>query len=163
MIEIRPATSSETPAALTVHSRAFAHHDQVYRPRPDDAAQQAERLNEGIRIIALDNGTIIGTAQYANHASHVHVLGLAVDPRSQRRGLARCMLDWIERKAVELGQTTVAVDTIAETGNVAIFERLGFTVVHTTRSTKFQSDAHGTLHLVQMEKPCQQSPSSHHP
>ncbi len=82
----------------------------------------------------------------------MHILGLAVDPDSQRRGLARGMVEWIEQKAIQLGHNAIVVDTIAETGNVDVFERLGFASVDTSVPTWCQSDVHDTLHCVQMEK-----------
>lgn len=143
-VKIRYATPEELEAALAVHDVAFAEHRDIYRARAEEADRQAARLMEGRRIVALEQGQIVGTAQYADHGDHFHILGLAVHPAGRRCGITRQMIDWIEQRAAEARRLTIALDTIAETGNVGVFERLGFSGKGTELAPWCEFDLHET-------------------
>jgi GNAT superfamily N-acetyltransferase len=159
MIEIRKAEACDIQDALAVHEAAFANHYATYHARPADAAKQAARLREGVRVVAIEGKTVVATAQYADHKNHVHVLGLAVHPRCQNRRIARQLLEWVAETALRLGHTTLVADTIEESGNVPVFEHLGFRAIERTVVDIFESDLHETLHSVKLERRLTKKPA----
>ncbi len=151
-ITIRKATVDEADVVAAVFEAAFAPLRSIYRPKADIASRQAERAKEGIRIVAELDGRVVATVQFDSHKEHVHVIGLAVHPHFQRMGIARRLIDWITVQAPTLGHNVVVLDTIKETGNVALFEKMGFRVFHEGISRCFESDRYPLLHEVKMER-----------
>jgi len=152
-ITIRRAAESDAASVATIKEEAFAPLAPIYRPVGEAAARQVERAREGTRLVAEVDGRIVGTVQYAVHQDHVHVIGLAVHPEAQRIGIARALLVWIASLAPSLGRNTVRLDTIRETGNVEVFERMGFRAVKESVPTWCTSDDYPKLHEVTMERP----------
>ncbi|WP_278471392.1 GNAT family N-acetyltransferase [Gimesia maris] len=151
-ILIREATPADAAAATTVSETAFAPLRSIYRPTGAALARQAERAQAGTRIVAELDGPIVATVQYDLHADHIHVIGLAVHPDFQRKGIARQLLDWICIQAKKLGQPAVVLDTIRETGNVPLFETLGFRITHEETATWCVSETYQELHVVKLER-----------
>ncbi len=67
-------------------------------------------------------------------------------------GIARRLIDWVADYAPTLGHDLVVLDTIKETGNVPLFEKLGFCVFHEGVTTSFVSDKFPELHEVKMKR-----------
>lgn len=151
-ITIREAEVDAAADVREVSDAGFARLRSVYRPTREAVARQAERAKEGTRLVAEIEGRIVGTVQVARHKDHVHLIGLAVHPGFQRMGVARRMIEWVVARAPALGYNIVALDTIKETGNVALFERMGFRVVDEEVANWCVSDDYGELHDVRMER-----------
>ena len=149
---VREAKAEDLLEAKTVHARAFAPLAGIYRFTGDTLARQEERFHDGVRLVALQEGRIVGTMQYRCDARHVHLLALAVLPDFQRLGAGRTLVEHAAHLSPALGHHTLALDTIAETGNVPRFERMGFRVVQTRVAQDCVSERFGTLHLVTMER-----------
>mgnify|MGYP002623161100 CR=1 FL=1 len=151
-VAIRPATSADLDAAWRVYRDAFGPLRAVYRPRGDVEAHERARAALGSRLVAILDGEVVGTVQFEVHARHVHVIGLAVDPRHQRRGIGSLLVEGVAALAPSLGHRVLALDTIRETGNVEVFERMGFRVTGERETPLFESDAFARLHEVLMER-----------
>ena len=151
-ITSREASATDTADVDNVFNEAFKPLRSIYRPTGDAIAHQAERAKEGTRLVAEVKGRIVGTVQFVVHKRHVHVIGLAVRPDFQRMGVARRMIEWIVDQTPSLGHNVVALDTIKETGNVPLFERIGFRVVHEQVATWCVSDDYAEVHDVKMER-----------
>jgi predicted N-acetyltransferase YhbS len=151
-ITIRRATTIDVDDVAAVFDAAFAPLRSIYRPTGQVAARQAERAKEGIRLVAEVDRQVVGTVQFDSHKEHVHVIGLAVHPAFQRMGIARGLIDWIVAHAPNLGHNVVVLDTIKETGNVPLFEKLGFRVFDESITASFESDTYPELHEVKMER-----------
>jgi ribosomal protein S18 acetylase RimI-like enzyme len=93
----------------------------------------AERVTASIRdpnvnvIVARANGRIVGFAimRYGEDKAHLDLL--AVAPAYRRFGIARELLEWLEKCAVVAGTFTVALEVRA--GNEAaqlFYERMGY-------------------------------------
>ena len=80
------------------------------------------------------------------------MIGLAVHPDFQRQGVARKLIEWVIAHAPSLDHTRVVLDTIRETGNVPLFQRLGFRVVSERLANWCVSSNHQELHDVKMER-----------
>jgi len=151
-ITIREATADDAVAVAAVFRAAFEPLRSIYRPTGEAAARQSERFKEGTRLVAEIDGRIVGTVQVACHDRHMHVIGLAVHPDHRRTGVGRRMMEWIVDQAPLFGHNVVALDTIKETGNVAIFEKMGFHVVHENVATWCASESYPVVHEVSMER-----------
>jgi ribosomal protein S18 acetylase RimI-like enzyme len=79
-------------------------------------------------------------------------LSLGVHPAFRLCGIASALVEQLERIAVESGCRSVSLHTVRETGNVAIFERLGFRVESEAPTLLFESESHRTLSEVAMRK-----------
>lgn len=90
---VRVAEPGDVEIAAAVSREAFERLRLVYRPTGAAAVLQADRANEGTRLVAEIDNRIVGTVQFDVHRLHVHLIGLAVQPEFQRRGVARNMIE----------------------------------------------------------------------
>lgn len=72
---------------------------------------------------------MVGAVSYEREGAWLHLRNLAVDPACQRRGVARRLIEAACDLALERKLSGLSLETIRETGNVPIFERLGFTAI----------------------------------
>lgn len=149
---IREAFPEDLPQVREVLSKAFTPIHAIYRFTGATLANQEERFHKGVRLVALSGEYIVGTMQYRCDAQHVHLLALGVAPAHQRHGIARAMIEHVARLSPALGHTRLALDTIAEAGNVSVFERMGFRTIRTEFARDCISDHYADLHLVTMER-----------
>ena len=106
-----------------------------------------------IRLVAEIGGQIIGTITYGVQSDRSHLRGLAVDAGWRRTGVARALIDYVGNLARTEGLRALSLFTIKQTGNVPIFERLGFDGVREEPATWAVSDSGGELTNVFMERP----------
>ncbi len=66
--------------------------------------------------------------------------------------MATALLQRLEEVAAESGCHAVVLHTVLETGNVTIFERMGFVIESRQLTDLFESDASSTLSEVTMRK-----------
>lgn len=144
---VRPADPADLGASAEISQRAFARLREVYRPTAEHAARERESPADLDHVVAECDGRVVGTVRIRHDTDYWFVIGLAVDPAFQRQGIARAMLDWLYASACQSGHG-LALATIRETGNVAVFERLGFEVVKEEPATWCESDRFETLHDV---------------
>ena len=150
MITTRQATSDDAFDFRTVINAAFATLRDVYRPKPDAVPTSENEALEVETTVALLNEEIVGAMSTYQDGSAFNVSQLAVIPRFHQRGIARALLQSAHEAAIHHGARYLRLNTIQETGNVAIFERLGFTVDKTSEATWCVSDRHPKLTDVSM-------------
>lgn len=128
MIFVRPARAGDEPAIADVSASALATLREVYRPTP---AAIARRRGLALlpRLVALVDDALVGTVEYALGEERLHLMGLFVVASHRQTGVARALVDELARLAKN---RPLSLNTIRETGNVPIFERLGFAVVSET-------------------------------
>jgi predicted N-acetyltransferase YhbS len=142
---VRDATDADAAAVADIARHATAQLRQVYRPT-EQAIQQKQQMSHNLRqIVACADQQIVGTVQVAQEDGRLHLIGLAVDPEWRRRGVARALIDWIAQHAPRL-----SLYTIVETGNVPIFEQLGFRVIRTVPAEHIEPSG---LSEAYMERP----------
>lgn len=154
MIVTRLATSNDTPQIQAVTDAAFATVRDVYRPNPDAIPTSENVELDSITIVALVDGHIVGAVTIYPDAAVLIVSQLAVDPKYRSQGVARRLLQSANDAGEKLGAIQLRAYTIQETGNVAIFERLGFTVCAKAPATWCSSDRFPTLTEVTMTRKC---------
>jgi GNAT superfamily N-acetyltransferase len=82
----------------------------------------------------------------------VRAVCLGVHPDFRRKGIARAMLQQLETMCRELGVTRLRLHTIKQTGNAAIFTRIGFRVTSEHVNPMLESDKYPTLTIGEMER-----------
>ena len=154
MIVTRMATPNDERQVQAIMDAAFSTVRDVYRPNPDALPTSENVQLDSETIVALLDGHIIGAVTIYQDANVLRVSQLAVDPKYRRQGVARQLL----RSAYESGKKTgvkeLRLSTIQETGNVAIFERLGFTVCASAPATWCRSDRFPTLTEITLTRTC---------
>lgn len=122
--------------------------------RPTAAARQARTTKDGTldRLVAVLDGHVVGTVQYRVADGRLSFLALGVHPAHRRRGVARALIRHLETIAARSGCGSVTAHTVRETGNVPIFEKLGFEVESEEPTPLFESERHRTLTEVAMRK-----------
>lgn len=150
-IILRFARPDEEQAAEAVWEAAAVRLRTIYRPNA--RAQRMRATNDAIwqRVVAVRDERIAGTLRFRAAADTCHIIALAVHPEFQRQGLARRLVGFVIDQARREGQRIVSLYTVLETGNVPIFERLGFRAVSQEIDKYSESDLFPTLTAVRLE------------
>lgn len=125
------ATSADDVIVRDIRRKAFSPLRTIYRPSEQAYANRKDIAPDLQSLIATFDDEVVGTVGYYVAGKQLHLMGLAVLPRWQRRGVARALIDRLK----EIGRSDkcsyISLFTVAETGNVPVFERLGFRIVST--------------------------------
>lgn len=124
---VRAAGPDDAAEVAHIVDAAFARLRQIYRPSAEAIAHAKTLPLE--RLVALDDGRVVGTVQFRVDGHVLRVVGLAVLPAYQRRGVSRALAEQLVTVARERACRVLGLFTIEQTGNVAVFHRLGFTVM----------------------------------
>jgi ribosomal protein S18 acetylase RimI-like enzyme len=157
---IREATRDDMSAAAQLLEAAFSPLRPIYQPVGEALARQQQRYSEGVRIVAEVEGRIVGTTQFVVRDKFIHLIGLAVDAAFRRRGVARKLIERIVAIGRSVGRHLVRLDTIRETGNVAVFTKLGFYVIDEYVASWCKSERCSVVHEVIMERPIRPTESA---
>jgi GNAT superfamily N-acetyltransferase len=95
---------------------------------------------------------IVGTLQYQEREESLHVKGVAVRTDWRRRGVARKLMEFVAAEARGRGSGRMTLYTVKQTGNVAVFERLGFCAVREEEDAKVKLIGGGVAVDVLMER-----------
>jgi GNAT superfamily N-acetyltransferase len=148
-IVVRPADRGDEPGIAAVSESGVAALRRIYRPTAEALARY-RRMPALPRLVALVDNVIVGTVEYSLGDELLHLMGLYVAASHRRIGVARALIDELARIA---GNRPVTLDTIRETGNVPIFERLGFAVLHEGPALHVESVNGELLVDVLLERP----------
>ncbi len=149
MVNISVATAEEIAPAKAIATAAFSELRSVYSPTKTAIVNQPKST---AYVVAKAGQTVVGTLQYFDEGNRIYVFDVAVDAHYRRQGVARQLVDFVSDTARTLGHKIVSARTIRETGNVEIFERLGFRVVKEETAKWCVSDRYPTLHDAYLER-----------
>ncbi|MCA9097791.1 MAG: GNAT family N-acetyltransferase [Planctomycetaceae bacterium] len=159
-ILIRECCDSDRAEADAVTAKAFESLRRIYRPTRE-AIEMKRRRPPAPRLIAIHTnqldenlqnvGTIIGSVEYEVLEDQLSMMALAVHPEWRRRGIARLLIAKLREIGRDRGVSRLTLWTILETGNVPIFEQLGFRVVQVENADLFESDQFEELEEAFME------------
>ena len=159
-ILIREYCDSDRVEADEVTEKAFESLRQIYRPTRE-AIEMKRRRPPAPRLIAIHTkqldenlqnaGMIVGSVEYEVLDDQLSMMALAVHPEWRRRGIARLLIAKLREIGRDRGVSRVTLWTILETGNVPIFEQLGFRVVQVEKADLFESDQFEELEEAFME------------
>jgi ribosomal protein S18 acetylase RimI-like enzyme len=145
----------ERQIANEIVNDAFLSLRQVYRPIPEATMRQTQRADSDRVFLATIDELCVGTASVFHDGDHLNMYRIAVRPQFRQRGVARSLISGAEsifRDHNRQPDAYLSLQTIRETGNVTIFERLGFSVTDEQVANWCVSDIHVELHDVTMMK-----------
>jgi ribosomal protein S18 acetylase RimI-like enzyme len=122
---IAQAGENDEAARQAILNAATQELRRIYRPLSHSSG--CSSVPTAI-FVAKENGVVLGTLACVIREDDVYVQELAVLPAHRRRGVCRALIHRAVEMAASAGLNTVALRVIEETGNVAIFRKLGFNV-----------------------------------
>jgi L-amino acid N-acyltransferase YncA len=135
VVEIRSMTAADWPAVEAIYSEGIATGDATFETAPPSWEEfDAGRLAEQ-RIVAVDDGAIVGWAALSPTSSRACYAGVVehsvyVAERARGRGVGRALMEALVLRADEGGLWTIQTSIFPEnTASVALHERVGFRVV----------------------------------
>jgi ribosomal protein S18 acetylase RimI-like enzyme len=149
---IRNARAGDLAAARDVAALAFESVRSIYRPSEEAYVRRPARGRRYKRLVALIDGRLVGTVQYTVEDGRLHIVGLATHPDYRRRGVARGLIGHLEALGKRLHLRALSLSTIGETGNPALFERMGFATCLEEPAADVISPRGDALTEVYMEK-----------
>jgi len=129
MIEIRQTLPEDTDDLQVILNHEFRFLRSVYRPTKAGHTDKSSISRDLTRLVAILRETVAGTIQYYIDNDFMRITGLAVYEVYRRQGIARALVNHVFELAQEKGCLSVRLSTIKETGNVDIFQKLGFEVI----------------------------------
>jgi predicted GNAT family N-acyltransferase len=119
-VEVRQARSEdEVAAALALRSRVFCGEQGV-----SFEADQDGRDPEATHIVAVDDGTVIGTCRLLFRGPVARLGRLAVEAGRRGDGIAAAILREADRVAAEAGAESIALH--AQTYAQSLYESAGY-------------------------------------
>ena len=146
---VREATEADNTAIAEVCRLATEDLRTVYRPGPSLSEQAIGKPMS--RLVADIGGTIVGTVRYCLDSDRLHIIGLMVHPCHQRKGVARRLVESLAEIGRASGAGRLSLFTVKETGNIPVFENLGFRVVRETAAADLVSVSGEPLTEAYME------------
>jgi ribosomal protein S18 acetylase RimI-like enzyme len=156
-LTIRDAEAKDHEQIGQIASAATQLLRRIYRPNPRKVEERRASRPALTQRVALSAGCPVGVVSYYFEDSKLHVLRLFVDPTCHRQGIGRALIGDLCEIGRKLGAARLCLHTVRETGNVLIFERLGFIVVSEQLDDSCESVAGKTVTDVYMERPIAES------
>jgi len=151
-ILVREPVPADQEAIAEVNALAIADLRKVYCSN-HKALQNLSRISPSLTPLVATKGTsVVGTVQYRIEGDRLFLTALSVHPPQRRQGVARALVAAAAKIGKAAGIGCLAVHTVKETGNVPIFERMGFHTVQENDEDFFESDVHDVLTDVYMER-----------
>jgi predicted N-acetyltransferase YhbS len=118
-ITIRPLVEADLPAVDRILQAAFERAQSFEAMlRLNGAAQP------GNQLVAVENGTVVGTVGAVDFGQLAYVALMGVDPACHGRGIARRLMESVLARLDAAGCPTVLLD--ATDAGAALYEKLGF-------------------------------------
>ena len=152
MIEVRESLPEDADDLRIVDEHMNRSLRSVYQPTHAGYANRSRISRDLTRLVALSGGRLVGTTLYYIEDDLMRILGLGVHEAHRRQGIARSLVVRVLELAKEKGCPAVRLSTIKETGNVPIFERLGFEVVGENVDDLYEGIGGGKVTDVEMER-----------
>jgi len=118
-VTIRPLAYSDLPQVIAIERRSF--------PTPWSLAMFVLELSKpsGVCLAAIEDQTVVGYLVCSRYDQVWHLMNIAIDPASRRRGLATGLLAAMLERAGPLEPYTLEVRT-SNAPAIALYERFGF-------------------------------------
>lgn len=152
---VRHCLDADRPQADELTTLAFQTIRHIYRPTP--AAVDLKRSRPpSPRLIAVESTSdgrkkILGSVEYELLPDQLSLMALAVHPEFRRHGIARRLIQKLQHIAAAENIPRLTLWTITQTGNVPLFEHLGFQTLRISPADLFESDLYDTLTEAFME------------
>jgi GrpB-like predicted nucleotidyltransferase (UPF0157 family)/GNAT superfamily N-acetyltransferase len=134
MLELQLATLEDAPVLFALLQAAYAEYEGKLDPPSgtfkESVASLAKKMTTGHATLASLDGQAVGCVFYEERLDSVYFGRLAVLPAYRRQGIARQLIEWVERCAVQRSKPRVTLGVrLALPGHIAYYERLGYQVV----------------------------------
>ncbi len=149
MVVVRDVREHDETARCEIVDAATRELRNTYRPRENNGS--CGGVPSAV-LVALSDNKVVGTAEYIRKERHIYVQGVAVHPEYRGRGICRALLHHIEEIAKAEGVRVLALCAIEETGNVEIFNNLGFKAINRITAPNHISPIGAPVTQVDMEK-----------
>lgn len=151
-ITIRHPVSEDQAALAEIAALAKAQLSQTYRPTPEAIAQSKSSKESFTPLVAMLQNRLVGAVEYTLRNTRIYFKALSVHPDFQRRGIARAIIQEMETLGQAKGASHIALNTTKETGNVEIYQKIGFQAISEKEAVLFESHLFDKLTDVYMEK-----------
>lgn len=148
---VRDSRPEDAEAVRQVEASATATLRQTYRPNPRALSHKRTISRILRRLVAELDGAIVGTTQYYVDGNALRVIGLGVHSDFRRQGVAHALLAEVTERARRQRLPGVVTRTVEQTGNVPMFEALGFEVASRCPDEYSESVAGGELTSVSLK------------
>jgi ribosomal protein S18 acetylase RimI-like enzyme len=136
-VNVRRSLPEDGEEISVIEEQMLRFLREFYRPTEKGIANRQRVSRHLTRLAAVADGRVVGTVQYYVKNKRYHLLGMAVREEYRSRGVGRALVDFAVKLARAKRSTAVRISTVKETGNVPIFERLGFRVINETPDNHF--------------------------
>lgn len=134
-LRLRDATPDDAALVEQLTLAAYAEYRGVLVPMSGVFSESLDEIGEelahggGVIVERGDAPVACARFEVAADRSHLYIGRLAVLPETRRRGVARAMLAWLERRAQTLGLPEVRLGVrLALESNIRLYERAGYVV-----------------------------------
>ncbi len=131
---IRQARVEDDAQLASIQEQARCLLRAVYRPTPAGNRNHGRLAAVSHCMVVEVEGTVVATFQYYGDGNRLRLMGLAVHEAYRCSGIARACVAYCSRLAQAQGYEALCLATIKETGNVPLFEHLGFRSVDAQQS-----------------------------
>ena len=129
VMEIREFRKEDSEDLLIIEDQMNQFLRKIYRPTETGRENRSRIATELKRIVAIFEGKVVGTARYYFDENFLRILGLGVHEDYRLKGIARSITYHIRELANTKRCIALRLFAVKETGNVQIFERIGFRIV----------------------------------
>ncbi len=126
---IRKAVDADAEGIKEVVESAIIPLRKIYKPTKAAYKRRKSKRKLRIRLVCIYKNKIAGTVEYEVQEDKLHIMGPMVHQKYQRKGIARALIDYISNIASDSGKNALSINTCKQTGNVAIFKKIGFKVI----------------------------------
>lgn len=124
-LTLRPARGPEA-SAMAEMSRDLIEAGLAWRYTPPRMARLIDD-RETVALVACDASRIQGFAVMQFGDEHAHLSLLCVRPAYQRRGIARCLIEWLVASARVAGTVAIRLELRADNvAALALYRGMGF-------------------------------------
>lgn len=158
-VEIREALPADVEQIAAVSASATATLRETYRPNARALAHKKAITDSLKQLVAVVEGAVVGLVEYKFEAGHklehgrVHFMSLDVHADFRQRGVATQLVNKLAEIGKQAGTKVLSTYTVTQTGNCAIFEKMGFRVINEEPSELFESDQFDTITETYLERP----------
>ncbi|RYD41769.1 MAG: GNAT family N-acetyltransferase [Verrucomicrobiaceae bacterium] len=135
-MKLVPASVSDQDALFALHEELFRHHiEQIWGW--DDEWQLAnfhKEWDESLTELILHDGQTAGYIQTREEPDHLYLLGIAIDPACQGKGIGTAVMRTLQQRA-SLGRLPLRLSVFRTNARViAFYQRLAFAVESETET-----------------------------
>jgi len=152
-VDVREAAPADDDGIAAVRASALATLRQTYRPNRKAVAHKQTIAETLTRLVAVLDGRVVGVVEYSIASDRVHFQSLGVHFDYRGQGVAKQLVAELARIGKSSGATRLSTYAVTQTGNPAIFERMGFHVISEEPSEFFESDRFDTITETYLERP----------